>query len=92
MNASDGGTAGDVEVHRHDLVDTLHHAVHIIHPARVGAAPHGDDPPGLCHLLVEMEEGGGYLLKTVPATTIRSASLGVARNTSAPNLARHSGW
>ena len=55
--------ARDVHVHRQDLVHPLHHAVDVVHPARVGATPHGDHPLRLGHLLVEPEDAGGHLLE-----------------------------
>ena len=58
-----GRAAGNVEVHRNDLVHPLHHAVDIVHAAGVGAAPHGNDPARLGHLFVESKENRGYLLE-----------------------------
>src|SRR3954470_17747778 len=36
--------AGDVDVHRDDLVDALHHVIGAIEAARAGAGAHGDHP------------------------------------------------
>ena len=37
--------------------------VGVVHPPRVGAAPHGDDPLGVGHLLVEAQDGRPHLLE-----------------------------
>ena len=58
-----GRAAGDIDVHRQDLVHPLHHAVDVVHSPRIGAAPHGDDPARLGHLLVEPQYRGGHLLE-----------------------------
>ena len=54
-----GRAAGNIDVHRHDLVHPLDHAVAVVHAAAVGAGPHGDHPLGLRHLLVEPEHHRG---------------------------------
>ena len=54
-------TAGDVDIDRQELIDPLYHAVDVIHPAGVGAAPHGDDPARLGHLFVQTQDVGGHL-------------------------------
>src|SRR5688572_3858746 len=38
--------AGDVDVHRDDLVDPLHHVVGPVEAARAGAGAHRDNPLG----------------------------------------------
>jgi len=58
-----GGAAGYIDIHRDDLVHPLHHAVDVVHAPGVGAAPHGDHPARLGHLLVEAEDGGCHLLE-----------------------------
>ena len=55
--------ARNVDVHRQDLVDALHHAVDVVHAAGVGARPHGDDPFGFGHLLVEPQHHRGDLFE-----------------------------
>ena len=57
------GAAGDIDIHRNDLVYPLHHAVDIVHAPRVGATPHGDHPPRFGHLLVQPEDGRSHLLE-----------------------------
>ncbi len=54
---------GHVDIHRNDLIDPLHHAVDVVHPAGVGAAAHGHHPARLGHLLVEPQHRGGHLLE-----------------------------
>src|SRR5690242_3114378 len=54
--------AGDVNVHRDDLIATLHDGVVVENAARSGAGPHGNDPFGLGHLIVELTNHGGHLL------------------------------
>src|SRR3989441_12628829 len=45
--------AGDVHVHRHDLIHPLHYAVGVVVVAGCRAGAHGDDVAGLRHLVVD---------------------------------------
>jgi len=54
---------GDVDVHGQNLVDSLHHAVNVVHAPAVGTGPHGDHPFGLRHLLVKAQDDRSDLFK-----------------------------
>jgi hypothetical protein len=61
-----GRASGNVNIDRQDLIDTLDHAIDIVHTAAVGARPHGHDPLGFGHLLVKAKNDGCYLFKDGP--------------------------
>src|SRR4051794_24080837 len=54
--------AGDVHVHRDDLVDALHHVIGAIEAARAGAGAHRDDPLRLRHLVVDLLQHRAHLV------------------------------
>jgi hypothetical protein len=54
--------AGQVDVHRHDVVDALHDRVIVEHAAAGGANTHRDDPFGVGHLVVDLPEHRRHLL------------------------------
>ena len=56
-----GRAAGDVDVHREVQVDPLDHRVGVEDTPGAGAGPHGDDPLGLGHLVVNALDGGHHL-------------------------------
>ncbi len=53
--------ARDVDVHRDDRVDPLHHRVVVEDPAGRGAGAHRDGPLGLRHLVPDPPDDGGQL-------------------------------
>ena len=58
-----GRTARYIDIHRNDLVDTLHHVVGMAErPARNGATAHCDDVFGVGHLVVEPFEDRRHLV------------------------------
>lgn len=59
-------TPRNVHIDRNDLVNPLHDAVDVIHPARIRARTHGDHPLGLRHLFVEAQHDGGNFFEDGP--------------------------
>ena len=57
-----GRAARDIDVHRQVEVYALDHGVGIENAPGSGAGPHGDDPLGFGHLLVDALDGGHHLL------------------------------
>ena len=55
--------AGHVDVDRDDLVDALEHRVVVEHPARARARAHRDHPLRLEHLVVDLAQRGGHLVR-----------------------------
>ncbi len=55
--------AGDVDVHRDDLVDALEDRVVVEHPAGARARAHGDDPLRLEHLVVDLADRRRHLVR-----------------------------
>ena len=60
------GAARGVDVDGDDLVDALDDGVIVEHAAGRGADAHGDDPLGFHHLVVDLTEDGGHLLRDTP--------------------------
>src|SRR5690606_12802995 len=54
---------GDVAVHRHKVVASLHDAVAAVHSARRGASPHGDAPFWIGHLIPYAPDGMRHLVR-----------------------------
>ena len=54
--------AGQVHVHRDDVVDALHDGVVVEHAAGAGAHAHRDDPLRLGHLVVDLAHDRGHLV------------------------------
>src|SRR3954469_6922039 len=54
--------AGQVHVHRDDVVDALHHRVVVEHAAGAGADAHGEHPARLGHLVVDLPQDRRHLL------------------------------
>src|SRR5664280_2221315 len=57
-----GGAAGQVHVHRDDVIDPLHDRVVVEHAAAAGADPHRQHPLRLGHLVVDLPQHRGHLL------------------------------
>ena len=58
-----GRAAGHVDVDGDDAVAAPDDGVGVVVvAAAVGAGPHGDDPSGVGHLVVDATEGGGHLV------------------------------
>src|SRR5699024_4799076 len=54
--------AGQIHVHRHDVVDSLHDGVVVEHAAAAGAHAHGQDVFGVDHLIVDLAQYGRHLI------------------------------
>src|SRR5262245_39947218 len=54
--------AGNVHVHRYDLVDALHHMVRTIKTAASGARTHRDDPLWFGHLIIDLLQNRAHLV------------------------------
>jgi hypothetical protein len=58
--------AWDVNVHRDDLVATLHDGIVVEDAAGGGAGSHGNDPLGFWHLIVELADHGSHFHRKTP--------------------------
>jgi hypothetical protein len=54
--------AGNVDINRDDLVNTLHHVIRAIEAAACRARPHRNDPPRLSHLIVDLFQDWTHLV------------------------------
>src|SRR6185369_15375538 len=55
--------AGNVDVHRYDLIDAWHEGVIVEDPARSSTGPHGDDPLRFGHLLPKLADDWRHLVR-----------------------------
>ena len=58
-----GWAAWGIDVDRYYLVDTLDDGVVVEHPARGGTNTHGNNPLGFHHLVVDLPQNRGHLLR-----------------------------
>src|SRR5467141_104528 len=55
--------ARDVNIDGNDLIAALDDSVIVENAARRGASPHGDDPLGFWHLIIELTDDRGHFLR-----------------------------
>ncbi len=83
-----GRAAGQVHVHRHHVVDALHHGVVVEHPAGRGAHAHREHPARLGHLVVDLAQHRRHLVGSPgPPRSSGRPGRGEARKTSMPKRA-----